>query len=144
MRKKIDQDFKEALKQKNEIMVSALRNLKAEIKNVEIAKGKELSDEEILDVVAKKVKQHKDSIESFKSGGRADLVETEQKQMEVLSAYMPAQMTEDEVDNVVKEVITSTNATSKDFGKVMKEVMSRCKGKTDGSVVSKLVKKALG
>ncbi|HYE22271.1 MAG TPA: GatB/YqeY domain-containing protein [Verrucomicrobiae bacterium] len=133
----IDQDFKQALREKNEIALSSLRNLKSEIKNVEIDKQKPLTEDEVLTVVSKKVKQHKDSIESFTSGGRTDLVDHEQKQMEILQKYMPKQMDETEVRSVVKEVVA---LGGKEFGKVMKEVMGRLKGKADGGIVSKIVK----
>ena len=139
----LNEDFKAAMRAKDEVTVGALRILKAEIKNAEIEKKGELSPEELLKVVAKKVKQHKDSIESFKAGGRADLVEHEEKQMAVLQKYLPAQMGEDEVRALVKAVIAETSATQKDFGKVMKEVLSRAKGQTDGSVVSRLAKEEL-
>ncbi len=133
----IDQDLKQAMRDKNELVLSSLRNLKSEIKNVEIAKQKPLSEDEVIQVVSKKVKQHKDSIESFTAGSRTDLVEHEQKQMEVLQKYLPAQMSEDDVRAVVKTVISEVGS---EFGKVMKEVMAKTKGKTDGSVVSKIVK----
>ena len=139
----IEQDFKQALRSKDEIVVSSLRNLKSEIKNVEIDKRKPLTDEEVLDVLRKKVKQHKDSIESFKSGNRLDLVETEEKQMQVLQKYLPAQLSEEEVRVLVKRVIQAMNAQASDFGKVMKEVLKEAAGKTDGSVVSKIVKEEL-
>ena len=139
----IDSDLKQAMKEKNEIIVSSLRNLKSEIKNVEIAKQKELSQEDLIQVVAKKVKQHKDSIESFKSGNRQDLVTHEEQQMAVLQKYLPAQMEESELREVVQAVAKELSAGPKDFGKVMKEVMVRVKGKTDGNVVSKVVKETL-
>ncbi len=139
----IDSDYKSAFKEKNEIVVSSLRNLKSEIKNVEIAKQKTLTEEEVLQVVAKKVKQHKDSIQSFTAGNRTDLAEHEQKQMAVLQKYLPAQIDETELRNIVKAVITETSATAKDFGKAMKEVMTRVKGRSDGGAVSKLLKEEL-
>jgi uncharacterized protein YqeY len=139
----IDSDLKQAQVEKNEITVSALRNLKAEIKNVAIEKQRELSEAEVLEVVRKKVKQHKDSIEGFTKGGRSDLVEREQKQMEVLQKYLPAQMEEPEVRDLVKKTIGELNAKAADFGKVMKEVLTRSNGRTDGSIVSKLVKEEL-
>jgi uncharacterized protein YqeY len=139
----LEQDYKDAFKAKNEVAVSALRNLKSEIKNVEIAKQKTLTDEEVLDVVRKKVKQHKDSIESFAAGGRADLVENETKQMAVLQKYLPKQLDEAQVRELVKAVIAETAAKASDFGKVMKDVLARAKGQTDGSVVSKIVKEEL-
>ncbi|MBI2356139.1 MAG: GatB/YqeY domain-containing protein [Candidatus Doudnabacteria bacterium] len=139
----IDEDFKQAMLDKNEIAVSAIRNLKAEIKNTEIEKKRPLSESEVQDLVKRKVKQHKDSIESFRAGGREDLTNREQQQMEVLLKYLPKQMEEAEVRALVKEVITELSAQASDFGKVMKEVLARAKGTTDGSVVSKIVKEEL-
>jgi uncharacterized protein len=139
----IDQDFKQAMRDKNEIVVSSLRNLKSEIKNLEIAKQKTSSQEDVLTVLRKKVKQHKDSIESFKSGGREDLVAHEQQQMEVLQKYLPQQMEESKVRELVKAVIVDTAAKQSDFGKVMKEVLAKAQGQTDGTVVSKIVKEEL-
>jgi uncharacterized protein YqeY len=139
----IDQDLKTALKEKNEIVISSLRNLKAAFKNVEIEKQHPLSDEEAISVIGKKVKQHKDSLESFKAGGREDLVANESGQMAVLQKYLPAAMSEEELAKIVKAVIAESNATAKDFGKVMKDVMAKVKGQADGSVISKLVKENL-
>jgi uncharacterized protein len=139
----INNDLKEAMRSKDELTLGALRVLKSEIKNSEIEKRGELTEEEVLKVIAKKVKQHKDSIESFKSGNREDLVAHEEKQMEVLMRYLPKQMDEAEVRELVKSVIADLNATNSDFGKVMKEVLTRAKGQTDGSVVSKLAKEEL-
>lgn len=139
----IDSDLKSALVEKNEIAVSALRNLKAEIKNVAIEKRKELSEAEILEAVRRKVKQHKDSIEGFTKGSRTDLVEREQKQMEILQKYLPQQMSESEVRDLVKKTIADLGALPADFGKVMKEVLSRSGGRTDGGIVSKIVKELL-
>lgn len=141
--KKIEKDLIEAQKRKDEVTVSALRNLKSELKNTEISKGHELSEQEVLAVISKKVKQHKDSIESFTAGGRNDLVEFEQKQMTVLQTYLPQQMSEDEVRILVKQVVADLTASVSDFGKVMKEVIVRSKGQSDGSVISKIVKEEL-
>jgi uncharacterized protein YqeY len=139
----INNDLKDAMRAKDEVKVSALRMIKSDIKNAEIEKKSELTDEEALKVVAKKVKQHKDSIESFAAGGRADLVAGEEAQMAILMNYLPAQMDEAAVRDIVKAVIAETSATAKDFGKVMKEVLVRAKGQTDGSVVSKIAKEEL-
>ena len=139
----IDQDLTTALKAKNETATSALRNLKAAVKNAEIEKQATLTDDEVLKVIAKKVKQHKDSIESFVAGSRQDLADIELAQMKILEKYLPAQMSEDDARKIVKEVIASTNAQASDFGKVMKEVMAKAQGRVDGSVVSKLVKEIL-
>ncbi len=140
---KIDEDLKNALKEKNNIALSSLRNLKAAFKNAEIEKQHALSDEEAIGVIAKKVKQHRDSIESFKAGARNDLVENETGQMEVLQKYLPQAMSEDELTAVVKQVMAESSATTKDFGKVMKDVMAKVKGQADGSIISKIVKENL-
>jgi len=140
---RIEEDFKNAFKAKDEIAKSALGNLKAALKDAEISKRDKLTDAEVLSVVAKKVKQHKDSIESFIAGGRNDLVEVETAQMQILQKFLPAQMSESELVEIVKNSITSLNATAADFGKVMKDVVSKVKGQADGSVISKLVKENL-
>lgn len=139
----IDADLKTAQKEKNEIAVWALRNLKAALKNAEIQNQHPLADDEVLGVLGKKVKQHKDSTESFKAGNRSDLVDHELAQMAVLQKYLPAEIPEEELTAVIVEVITNLNASASDFGKVMKEVMAKVKGKADGSVITKLVKENL-
>jgi uncharacterized protein YqeY len=139
----INNDFKDAMRRKDEIVVGTLRILKSEIKNAEIEKRSELTEDEVMKVLAKKVKQHRDSIESFKAGNRQDLVDHEEKQMAVVASYLPQQMNEDDVRAIVKAVVSETNATQSDFGKIMKEVLARAKGQTDGSVVSKIAKEEL-
>lgn len=139
----INEDFKLALKSKDEVSLSALRNLKAEISNAQIEKRSELNEEEILSVIKKKVKQHKDSITEFKAGNREDLVQREEAQMNTLNKYLPEQMSEDQVKEIVRAVIDELKASKSDFGKVIKEVIMRANGATDGNVVSKIVKEAL-
>ena len=139
----IDADLKIALKEKNETTTSALRNLKAAVTNVQIEKRQALTDDELLSVIGKKVKQHKDSIESFTAGNRADLVNLEQAQMAALQKYLPKQMNEAALGMIVKDTIKNLNATTADFGRVMKEVVSQVKGQADGSMISQLVKENL-
>ena len=117
----IDADLKTAMKEKNEIAVSSLRNIKSALKNAEIEKKSALTDDEALKVLAKKVKQHKDSIESFKAGNRNDLADNEQSQMQLLEKYMPQQMNEQEVAAIVEKAISTLNATPADFGKLIAE-----------------------
>ncbi|HEX9502731.1 MAG TPA: GatB/YqeY domain-containing protein [Patescibacteria group bacterium] len=140
---KIDEDLKSALKEKNEAALSSLRNLKAALKNAEIEKQHALTDDEAMAVIAKKVKQHKDSIESFGQGNRQDLVQQETSQMAVLQKYLPAAMSEEELTGIIKQVIADTTATAADFGKVMKEVMGKVKGQAEGNMISKIVKENL-
>jgi uncharacterized protein YqeY len=139
----LDSDLKTALKEKDEVVVSALRNLKAAVKNSEIERQQPLSDADITQVIAKKVKQHRDSIESFAAGNRNDLVEHETAQMKVLQKYLPKQMDESEIVAVVQKIITDLSATQADFGKVMKAASAELKGKADGGIISKIVKENL-
>lgn len=139
----IEQDFVTAFKAKDEVAKAALGNAKAAIKSAQIDKRSDLTDAEVQAVLAKKVKQHKDSIAEFAKGGRADLVANETAQMQILEKYLPKQMDEDQVRALVKEVISSTNSSASDFGRVMKETLNRAAGQTDGSIVSKIVKEEL-
>lgn len=141
---KINQDLIEALKSKDELKTSVLRMLKSAMKNKEIALGKELSDEEIIDVISKEIKQRRDSVVQYKEGNRAELAEKEEKEIDILSVYLPEQLGADELKKIVEQSITKLNASgSKDIGKVMGMVMSQVKGKADGTLVAQLVKEKL-
>src|SRR3989344_7123193 len=117
----IEADLITALKEKKEVVLISLRNLKAAFKNAELEKRQPLTDQEAQNVIAKKVKQHKDSIAEFEKGQRADLVEKEKNEMAVLEKYLPKQMEEGEVRSLVKTAIRELNAKPADFGRVMKE-----------------------
>lgn len=125
----------------------ALRMLDSMIKNVEIEKKKReegLSDEEVQEVIAKAIKQRKDAMAQFESGGRADLAEKEKAEVEILSVYMPEQLSEDEVRRTVKEIIAGSGAASKaEIGKVMGPAMAKLKGLADGNLVKKIVEEEL-
>lgn len=146
-KKQLQEDLKQAMLAKDEIKKSVLRMLLSAITYYEIQKGGagyEASEEDVLTVIQKDVKQRKDSIEQFKNGGRQDLVDKETQELTLLEKFMPAQMSEDEVKTLVKEAITQTNAsTPQDMGKVMRALMPKTKGKADGSLVSKIVKEEL-
>ncbi|MEA3560449.1 MAG: GatB/YqeY domain-containing protein, partial [Candidatus Omnitrophota bacterium] len=133
LEEKINNDIKEAMKSKNPVKVTALRMLKAAIKNVAIRKKIDLlEDADIFQIVAKQIKQRKDSIESFSRGKREDLVEKESREMEILQAYLPEQLPEQEVIAIVKEAIIEINAQSRsDMGKVMKIALEKVKGRAD-------------
>jgi len=124
-----------------------LRMFLSAINYYEIKKGGagyEATDEDVLSVIQKEVKQRKDSIEQFKIGGRQDLVDKETKEFEILQAYLPKQMNDEEIKNLVKEAIKQTEATSvKDMGKVMGMVMPKIKGKADGGMVSRIINEEL-
>jgi uncharacterized protein YqeY len=141
MAKKIENDFKNALKEKDTVTVSTLRMVKAAIHNKEIEKrGEKLQEAEVVKIITKQVQQHQDSIEQFKKGGREDLVEKETKELEILKRYLPPQLSAQEITAIVKKIIAEVGAQGKaDFGKVMKQVMAELKGKADGKVVNQIV-----
>ena len=137
-------DVKTAMKAHDMASVNALRGVIAKAKDLTVNAGKEMSDEAILQVIAKGVKQREESIAQFEAAGRAELAEGEKKEMELLKRYLPEQLGEEAVAAIVKEAVAATGATSKkDMGKVMKEVMARVKGQADGKLVSRLVGAAL-
>ena len=142
--KRLDEDLKAAMKRADAIHLSALRMAKAAIKNVQIDKGRELSDEEILSVLASMAKQRRESIEQFSLGGREELAEKERKELAVLQAYMPAQLSPDEVEKLIVQAIQETSArTEADMGRVMKLLMPKIKGVADGKWVNNRVKELL-
>jgi len=147
LKQKILDDMKLAMKEGNALKRDTLRMLDSMIKNVEIEKMKKeegLSDEEAIEVVGRAVKQRRDSVAQYESGGRPELAEKENNEIEILIGYMPEQLSEEKVREVVKEVIATAGATSKaEMGKVMGMAMGKLKGQTDGNVVKKIVEEEL-
>ena len=141
---KLMDDMKTAMKARDMSSVNTLRGVIAKIKDLTVNDGKEMTDDVALAVIAKAVKQREESIAQFTAAGRAELAENERREQAFLAKYLPAQLTEAEVAEVVKAVVAETGAASKrDMGRVMKEVMARVKGQADGKLVSKLVGAAL-
>jgi len=142
---KIYADLKSAMKEKNEAKVSALRMLRSSILNVKIDKKVEkLEDADVIQVLSRDIKKIKESIESFQKGNRPDLVANEEAGLAVLQVYMPAQMSMEEVKQVVKDAIAETGATTKkDMGGVMKIVTEKTRGRADGKLVSEIVSQEL-
>ena len=141
---KLMDDLKGAMKAHDMNAVNAIRGVIAKAKDLTVNAGKEMTDEAILQVLAKGVKQREESIAQFEAAGRAELAEGEKKEMALLKKYLPEQLSEEAVAAIVKEAVAATGATSKkDMGKVMKEVMARVKGQADGKLVSRLVGAAL-
>lgn len=140
----ISKDLVLAQKSRDSVAVSALRLILSDIKNAEIAKGDKLTDEEVVAQIQKDAKKHKESIDAFEKGGRADLVEKEKGQLKVLGKYLPSQLSHDQISKIVDEVIAQTGAlSSSDLGRVMAQVMGKVGGQSDGSVVSEIVKDKL-
>jgi len=142
--KRLDEDLKAAMKRSDAISVSSLRMAKAAIKNVQIDKGRELSDEEILSVLLSMAKQRRESIEQFSRGGREELAEKERQELAVLQSYMPAQLSPDEIEQLIVQAIQESSARSEaDMGRVMKLLMPKIKGVADGKWVNNRVKELL-
>jgi len=141
---KIDEDLKNALRGKDEIVLSTLRLFKAALKNKEIEQQKELSEEQILDLILKEIKKRKESLEIYNKAGRAELAKKEEEELEVLQQYAPEQIPEEELEKIIKEEISQLEISgSFDIGKVMSRVMPKVKGRTDGNIVSKKVAELL-
>lgn len=137
-------DLKAAMKDKDSIRKNAITMVRAGILQIEKDKKIELDDEGILEVIAKAVKQRKDAIPEYEKGDRPDLVENLKREIDILMAYLPQQLSEDELDNIVTQTIFEVGAqSSKDIGRVMKALMPKVKGRADGRLVNELVKKHL-
>ena len=140
----INQDLKAAMLSKDIIVRDTLRMLIADIKRFEIDKRVEADDTKVSDLINKNVKQRRDSIAQFKSGGREDLVATEEEQLNVILQYLPEQLSEEEIQKLVQDGIAAVSAESmKDMGKLMGHLKPIFEGKADMSIVSKLVKELL-
>ena len=156
LKERINQDIKQAMQGKNELLLLVLRGLSAAIHNKEIEKRTKLSkqekdikkleelskltDEEIVEAIAGEAKKRKDAIIEFEKGNRQDLVDKEQKELEFIKQYLPEQMSEEAIKEIVKKAIAETGAAgAKDTGKIMSQIMPQLKGKADGQLVSKIV-----
>ena len=145
IREKILADIKSAMVSKDTVKLNTLRFLNAQIKNKEIdQRPTPLTADDIMAVVKKLVKQRKESIEQFAAAGRNDLADNETAELKVLETYLPAQMSREQIEAVVAEVIAATGAkTIKDMGTVMKETMARTAGAAEGKLISEVIKAKL-
>ncbi len=145
LKEEITGKMKEAMKAGDKPTLSTLRYLLSAVKNKEIEKRRELADEEVLQVVSTLAKQRQDSIEQFRKGGRDDLVEKEVRELAILKAFMPQQLSAEEIQAVVDETAAEVGAEGmKDMGRLMKAVMAKLRGRADGRTVQEIVKKRLG
>lgn len=144
LREKLNNDLKEALKAGDATKVSTLRFLLSALHNAEIEmrpEGKELNDAAVALVVSKQINYRRESIEAYEKGGRKDLAEKEKQELAILQDYLPPQMSEEEVRQLVKEAIE--RLSDKELGSVMKAVMPQLKGRADGAVVRQIVEEEL-
>jgi uncharacterized protein YqeY len=145
LEKRVEQDYKEALRAGDKDRVSTLRMLKAAIIQKTKEKGEEVDEEAILGVLNSAAKQRKEAVEAFQKGGREDLSAKEQRELEIIHQYLPEPLSEEEIAARVEEVITEIGTSSpKDMGKVMKVFMAEAKGRADGGLVNRIVKERLG
>ncbi|WP_100010607.1 GatB/YqeY domain-containing protein [Lentibacillus sediminis] len=142
---RLNQDMKQAMKNKDKQRLKVIRMVKASIQNETIKHGKDsLSEEEELSILSRELKQRKDSLQEFQSAGREDLAEELETEITIVKEYMPAQLSEEELKAIVQTTIQEVHATSrKDMGKVMSAVMPKVKGRADGSQINKLVQQQL-
>lgn len=140
----IQNDMTTALKNGEKVKANTLRLLISKLKNKAIEVRSSLDDKQILQVIQKTAKQHKESIRMYKDGNREDLVEQEQAELNIVERYLPSMMSEEEVNIVVESIIQETGATTMaDFGKVMPQVMKKGAGKIDGSIAQSILKSKL-
>lgn len=144
LREQLQQDLKSAMRARDNRRKSALRMVLTSIQLAEVEQKDALTDEAIIDLIRKEVRRREDALSIIKEAGRDDLVEEEQAELEILKPYLPQLMSQDEVDVIVQEVIKEVEATSPaDFGKVMRVLMPRVKGKADGRMVNQAVRNLL-
>jgi uncharacterized protein YqeY len=140
----LNSDMKQAMRDKEKKKLSVIRMVKASLQNEGIHLGRELTSDEELTVLSRELKQRRDSFQEFSKAGRDDLSENVQEEITILTKYMPEQLSEEELRQIVSETIAEVGASSKaDIGKVMGGIMPKVKGKADGALVNKLVQEGL-
>ena len=143
---RIQKDYIQAMKERNEIKTTTLNMLRSQIKYKEIElKGteKELQESDIIDIIRKEIKKREEAIEMYEEAGRTDLLEKEIKELEILNSYMPKPLSEDEIKEEIKKIIEEMHAGKSDFGKVMKAAMERFKGAVPGNKIKEIVEDEL-
>lgn len=144
LKEKLLEDLKMSMKEKNEVRKNAVQMVRAAILQVEKDNGITLEDEKIIQIIAKEVKKRKDSLEDYIKGGREDIVKQVEEEISILSEYLPKQLSKEEIEVIVKEIIEQVGATSiKDMGKVMKEAKEKIGASADGKAINEVVKELL-
>ena len=144
MKQKILNDLKNAMKNQNKELLSVVRMVKGAIQMEEIKVKHELSDDEVIGIIAREIKTRKESIKEFEKGNRTDLIEQTKKEIDILNRYMPEQMNEEEINTTIDSVFAKVNPTKpSDMGAIMKEITPLVKGKADMSLVSSKIKEKL-
>jgi uncharacterized protein YqeY len=142
---KIIQDLKDAMKARDKVRVSCLRMLKTHLKNRQVEIGRELEDSEVHSLISSLIRKNREAAEEFRRGDRADLADNEELEIKILYDYLPEQLTPEELEKILREIIAQVEAKSpKDLGTVMKAAMARVAGKAQGKEVSEIARKLLG
>ena len=144
LKQKLQEDLKSSMKNKDAIKKSVITLIRSSIKQYEVDNRVELQDDEIVDLIAKQLKQTRDSRDEFAKAGREDLVEKADAEIEILKEYLPQQLSEEELNEIVISTISEVGATSmKDMKNIMSSIMPKVKGRADGKLINELVKKNL-
>jgi len=145
VKERLKEDMKTAMKSRDALRLSAIRMVNSAIKNKEIELRREMEAAEVEALIASEIKKRRDAAEQYEKGGRAELKEKEEAEVAVLMDYMPEQLAEGKIRELVKETVAEVGASSaKDMGAVMKALMPKVKGKADGGLVNRIVKETLG
>ncbi|SCX94227.1 GatB/YqeY domain-containing protein [Alkaliphilus peptidifermentans] len=144
LKEQLASDLKEAMKEKNQLRKNVITMIRSDIKQVEVDSRVELTDEDVIGIISKQVKQRRDALDEFSKGEREDLVKQAKEEIRWLMTYLPEQLSEEEVSRIVIETKKDVGASSmKDMGMMMAAVLPKLKGRADGKLVSELVKKHL-
>ncbi|MBW7473712.1 GatB/YqeY domain-containing protein [Paenibacillus oenotherae] len=141
---RLNDDMKQAMKSQEKFKLTTIRMVRASIKNLEIDLKRPLEDNEVLDILSREIKQRKDSLQEFEKAGRDDLAKDVAAEIEIISVYLPQQLTEEEIKVIVQQTIQETGASSKaEMGKVMSALLPKVKGRADGKLVNTFVQQFL-
>ncbi|HEX7056938.1 MAG TPA: GatB/YqeY domain-containing protein [Bacilli bacterium] len=141
---RLDEDMKQAMKSQDKFKLSVLRMIRSAVKYQEIGQKRALNDDEVLDILNRELKQRKESLQEFERAGREDLIDNVKGEISIISAYMPSQLSAEELQAIVQATIAEVKASGKaDMGKVMGALMPKVKGKADGKEVNRLVQQLL-
>ena len=144
LKERLQEDWKQALKAKEKSKAETISMARAAVLQVEKTDGNKLNDEQVIEVLAKEVKQRREAILEFEKGNRQDLVDKANEEIEILLGYLPQQLSEEEISEIVRQAVDEVGAGSiKDMGKVMALIMPKTKGRADGKLVSQIVKQYL-
>ncbi len=144
LKERLQEDWKNAMKSKDKFRASNINMARAAVLQAEKVDNRTLDDEEVVEILSREVKRRKEAIAEFEKGNRQDLVEQTKSEIEILLEYLPKQLTEEEIADIVQQVVYETGANSiRDMGKVMSAAMSKLKGCADGTLVSLIVKQHL-